>query len=364
MNEILLWFIKEEGVISLEPRLKEKLLKINNDIIDKHIKIYVDLKIPKSNHWFKAKVEVNAHELIIKEIIKTLDSDTFLLTKEIDDVFNKIVNFELYKNMKIYHIPDDLFIDETEWNLINTGVDLGQYPLFIGPHGSGKTTTAYALAKVRNWDFYRLNCGALSKPKSTLVGGMQLKDGNTSFLEAEFLKHYKSEKNTIILVDELSRIASQASNFTMTMFESFDSYIYVEELGERIYKGKNVTFVAAANFGFMYSDTRNLDEAFKDRFDPFIIDYLPEEKEIDCIVSKTNCLRAVAKQLVSLANLIRKNQDTLRTGISTRKLIGLAKYSTQGWDLKTIIDKLLINLFLNGSFDNREAVRKIINTKI
>jgi nitric oxide reductase NorQ protein len=230
----------------------------------------------------------------------------------------------------------------------------------IGPKGSGKTSTAYDLAKATKRNFFPINCGAIFKPKQTLVGTVQAKDGSTFLIDSEFMKHYTSTEPTLIFLDEISRIPQRAANYFMTILDRLQSYLYVEEKGERVYKGKDVCFIAAANFGYEYTDTRNVDGALMDRFIKFMIDYLPEEEEIKLLGERApKAQPGDIKSLVKNANICRTTEN-LRVGVSTRQLIDMSHYLEAGFSFREIIDEIFINLFFNGTMDERELVKKML----
>ena len=255
-------------------------------------------------------------------------------------------------------------MDPKLWDLIIGTIKLGKYPLFTGPSGCGKSVISREIAKAMGYDFYYLNCGLLLKPKQTLVGTIHAKDGTTYIVDSEFLRYFKSEKPTIILLDELSRIPSQGSHALMTITDREQSYIYVEELGERVYKGKNVIFIATANFGIQYVDTRRLDDALMNRFIPFHLSYLKEEDEIRLINMKIPDLkRSDVLSIVKSANLLRDNWDSVGKEVSHRNTIDMAGYLSIGFNHNEIIDNILVNLFVNGSDDRRDIVQQILDSK-
>ncbi len=224
------------------------------------------------------------------------------------------------------------------------------------------TVLSRGIAKALGYDYYYLNCGNLLKPKQTLVGTVQAREGSTYLVESEFLTKFRSDKPTIILLDELSRIPS--GNSLMTVTDREQSYIYVEELGERIYKGKDVIFIATANFGIQYVDTRKLDNALMNRFIPFHLNYLDEEDEFKLINMKVPGLKASdINGLIRSANLLRENWESLGQEISHRHTIDMAAYMSIGFTYAEVVENILVNLFVNGSDDRREQVEQILNSK-
>lgn len=269
------------------------------------------------------------------------------------------------RTRSITAIPDGIFVDQTLWDFVVATIELGRYPLLTGATGTGKSEISKSIAAAKGWDFYPINCGTLLKPKSSLVGTVKADGGSTSLVESEFLRHFRSERPTIIFLDELSRIPSQAANYMMTMTDRSQSYVYVEELAQRIYKGKDVVFVAAANFGMQYVDTRKMDNALMNRFVPFHLDYLREKEEIELIMGRTKGAKhSEVKKLVECANLLRKNYDALGQEVSHRHMIDMAAYLTLGFGYGEIINNVLVNIFVNGNDDRRDQVEQILNGKL
>lgn len=324
---------------------------VNNNKIDLGYKylVYVDETIENI---------ISIEEIIPKNRwIKEELSSILLYNKNILDNRNKNVR-------EILTIPNDIIMNQTQWEFIISTIQLKKYPLFTGPSGCGKSVTARGIANAMNYDYYYLNCGALFKPKQTLVGSVQAKDGSTFLVNSEFMAYFQSDKPTIILLDELSRIPSQAANYFMTITDREQSYIYVEELGKRIYKGKDVIFIATANFGIQYVDTRKLDNALMNRFIPFHLNYLPPEEELKLINMKIDRLNQ--KDLILLikhANILRNNFEVLGQEISHRHTIDMAGYLKMGFSYKEILNNIFINLFVNGNDDKRDIVEQLLNAK-
>lgn len=355
-------FYTDRGAL-LDPRMKTNFPEYSKDPL-----LFSDeIQKPLENKWLKVEVENG----VITAILKTESIENLIPSSEINELINtnrKIMTAEQSKKVASkFQLPNELFISEMNWNLINATLDLKKYPLLIGPKGCGKTQTAYSIAKARGMKFYPINCGSIFKPKQTLVGQMQAKDGTTFLQHSEFMANFQddSEEGVLIFLDEISRIPPAAANYFMTILDRIQSYIYVEEEGRQIHKGKNVIFIAAANFGYEYSDTRNLDGALIDRFMKFLIDYLPEQEEVRLITQRvpTANTKDIAR-LVKYATTFRENAEKLRVAVSTRQLIDMSEYLPLGYDVKTIFDNIFENLFVNGSMDERDTIRKMIDASM
>lgn len=322
------------------------------------------LELPIRDSWVLIDYDTITYEV---KILETRNITSFVDSDEITNIIKENKNNEILKITTVktkYKMPDDLVLNEDTWSLLNATLDMKMYPLLLGAKGTGKTKTAMSIANARGMNFFPINCGSLFKPKQTLVGQLQVKDGATYFAEAEFLKHFTNDgdKPTLIFLNEISRIPPSAANYLMGVLDRMQGYIYIEEEGRRVYKGKNVFFIADANFGFEYSDTRNLDGAFMDRFIKFIIEVLPMDKEIQLIKKRVpDADEGDIAELVKSAIRFRKQEEKLRTSISTRQLIDMAQFLAAGFPLLMIWENVFKNLFLNGSTDEREAAQQIMD---
>lgn len=284
------------------------------------------------------------------------------LIKQLLD-YNKIIAAKNPNMRKTNEIPNDLSIKQIIWDLAVATIEIEEYPLFLGPKGSGKTSTVIALGKYMGYEVFPVNCATLFKPKSALVGNIHAKDGNTFMIESEFLKYFTSDKKILIFLNELSRIPSAASNYMMAMLDRIQSYLPVEDEARRVYKGENVLFIADANIGIEYTDARTSDGAFLDRFVKYILGYLSEEEEIKILMQRVpNANPAIVKKLVNLANLCRSQVDTLMVSASARQLISMSKLSSKGFTFNEIKEHVFKNIFIVNNTSDTEAIDKIFDS--
>jgi nitric oxide reductase NorQ protein len=269
----------------------------------------------------------------------------------------------LAKNNKIPPIPSTLFIRQTTWNLMSISVNKGKYPLLLGPKGCGKTEAAESLALALGYDFRPFNLGAAFKPKQFFAGMLHANEKGTEFLYSDFLTAFQADKPTLIFLDEATRLPQAASNYLMSMLDRKQNYVYVEELGKRIYKSDQVHFIAAANVGMQYTDTRTIDGALWDRLIKLSIDYLKPEEEFKLIATKVpNVPHSSLERLIKWANICRQKEadGELTTGVSTRQVIDMADFLSAGMTLEEIYSEVFLYLFVNGQQDERANVKAYI----
>jgi MoxR-like ATPase len=319
-----------------------------------------EVPLPTHDAYLLCKVNTETHKAEELLEVKPDLTSWFIgdnIFKDIRVANDAAITQTVPNRIAVFPKPDDLFVREADWQFATSTLQLGKYPLFLGPKGCGKTKFANSLATATQMEFIKINCGTLFKPKQALVGTVQADNGSTKLMHSKFLRAFESDKPTLIFLDELSRIPSSASNSLMTILDREQSYIYVEDEARDAVKGNQVLFNAAANFGFEYTDTRNQDGAFLDRFIKIVLRYLePDEEEEMVHKFSPKAKRSDIKLLVQAANICRNQEQVLRVGVSSRQLIDMADYLGLGYSLKEVIDNIFVNLFYNGTQDNTKTV--------
>lgn len=258
---------------------------------------------------------------------------------------------------------DTIEIEKSLWNQITGCVQLDKYPLVLGPKGCGKSIAAQAVAQALGMEYYGFNMGQAFKPKKMFVGGLAADaEKGTYFVPSEFYTAFTNKKPTLIFLDEITRVPAQAANYLMTILDRRQSYIYNEDEGERVLRGKDVRFIAAGNIGMQYTDTRTQDGAFMDRFIKIQLKYLPEAKEVAFLNKKfPYAEKADLEKLVRAANIVRKAEEnqSISTSISTRQLEDIAAFLQAGFKYEHT-QEIFLNNFVNGNIDERSEVRNLL----
>ncbi len=332
--------------------------------IDKYFQATVFKKEEGEKGYFtkevlKARVTPSPKDI---EEAKARVAKSFSKIKDLEEEAKKLKARSFKDDNEIPPVPKDLFISDKVWDLAAASLKLDKYTILLGPKGCGKTETAKQLAIACNHKYVSFNMGAAFKPKQMFAGMLQAENGNTIFVNSEFLTAFQATEPTLIFLDEITRTPQVATNYLMTILDRNQSYIYIEELGKRVYKGEGVRFISAGNVGSQYTDTRTLDGAFWDRFIKLPIDYLPkaeEEKLVCARAPKAN--KTHVKILIDRANKCRaaEKAGSITSGISTRQLIDMANYLEIGFSIEDVFENIFLNNFINGNTNEIDEVKQI-----
>ena len=265
--------------------------------------------------------------------------------------------------------PKGLMMTELKWKYLIRGAVRGKNIMMTGPAGCGKTMAAKAVVNSLDRPDFYFNLGATQDPRATLIGNVQFNKSQGTYLaESLFVKAIQTP-NAVILLDELSRAHPDAWNILMTVLDSGQRYLRLDEQDNQatIKVAEGVTFIATANIGNEYTSTRVMDKALMDRFTIVEMDVLTEDEEntllnymfphVDSVV-----LGNVAK----IASLTRSeaNSDTARipSGISTRTTVELCGLLYDGFALDEASEVCIYPQYDNtGGVDSeRTFVKQIV----
>ena len=265
--------------------------------------------------------------------------------------------------------PKGLMMSELKWKyLIRSGVR-GKNIMMTGPAGCGKTMAAKSLVNALDRPDFYFNLGATQDPRATLIGNVQFQEGSGTYLaESLFVKAIQTP-NAVILLDELSRAHPDAWNILMTVLDSGQRYLRLDEQKDQatIKVAEGVTFIATANIGNEYTSTRVMDKALMDRFTIVEMDVLNEEEENSLLnYMFPNVDTTLLGNVAKIASLTRteSSSDTARipSGISTRTTVELCGLLYDGFSLEEASEVSIYPQYDNtGGVDSeRTFVKQIV----
>ena len=265
--------------------------------------------------------------------------------------------------------PKGLMMSELKWKYLIRSAVRGKNIMMTGPAGCGKTMAAKSVVNSLDRPDFYFNLGATQDPRATLIGNVQFKEGSGTYLsESLFVKAIQTP-NAVILLDELSRAHPDAWNILMTVLDSGQRYLRLDEQDEQatIKVAEGVTFIATANIGNEYTSTRVMDKALMDRFTIVEMDVLSEDEENELLTYMfPNVDSVVISNVAKIAALTRNesSSDTARipSGISTRTTVELCGLLYDGFNLQESAEVSIYPQYDNtGGVDSeRTFVKQIV----
>lgn len=199
--------------------------------------------------------------------------------------------------------PELRKLDEEEY-----GIKAPRGFLFYGPPGCGKTFIAQAIAAEAQLPMYKLD---VSKAGSRFVNQTAVNIQSAFDLLAQ--KVEKTKKPCILFMDEVDSLAIKRSDSDMSSGENLKATTTLLKLVEQA-RDKGIIVIAATNKYDM------LDDAFKARFDGQIFFGLPDDKQIESLLTASLSKRKKGLKLAQDKEQINALVNDLR-GYSNRSIV-------------------------------------------
>ena len=269
--------------------------------------------------------------------------------------------------------PNGLVMKELKWKYLVRGAVRGKNILMTGPAGCGKTMAAKSVVNALDRPDFYFNLGATQDPRSTLIGNTHFdKKKGTYFSESLFVTAIKTP-NAVILLDELSRAHPDAWNILMTVLDSGQRYLRLDEAdgAETVEVAEGVTFIATANIGNEYTSTRVMDKALMDRFTIVEMDVLTDEEEHGLLTYMFphvdgELLKAVAEISHLTRTESKSDAGKITSGISTRTSVEMAGLMFDGFGLDEAAEVTIYPQFSDdGGVDSeRTFIKQLVQKYI
>ena len=265
--------------------------------------------------------------------------------------------------------PETLFCQDLTWKFICRSVMRGKNILLTGPTGTGKSQTAFAVAKAMDREIFYINLGATQDPRGALIGNTHFsKEAGTYFNESAFVKAIQVPNN-IILLDEVSRAHPEAHNILMTVLDPNQRYLRLDEAVNTptVKVAEGVSFIGTANIGSEYTATRVMDRALIDRFTICEIPFLTATEESALIKQLYPGLNK--KVVMSLAEIasqtrteVKSDNARIQTPLSTRSVLEMAGLMEDGFTLQETAEVNIYPLYSNdgGMQSERTYVKQLV----
>jgi len=265
--------------------------------------------------------------------------------------------------MDKYPVPtvakDNFYVKPELWKSLLFNLHQGYNTMLVGESGTGKTELTMKIAALMGKAIDIFDMGAKQDPIASLVGVHRF-EGKSIFDRASFT--HAIERDGIIVLDEISRAPMNTNNILFPVLDSrreLTMDIASSKL-RSIKVNPGCRFIATANEGYRYTGTNVIDQALKERFQILVIDYMPNDIEVDLLMKRTGVSKTDAKVIVKTSSTIRSlaAKDELNNSVSVRHSLYAADMVAGGFNLVTAMESAFLPMYV--AEEERKKVKDLL----
>jgi len=308
--------LNENGLYALEMQVRRIEADATSSVDETAISAQVNKLIADTFAPFKQAVEAAGAETIVAD----LSGVHVVESRNMSDVFGinvwdsrlREMTVDIWNHPNAPAVDDDFIWSEDILRHLYLAQKHGLNLWFGGAKGTGKSTVAEQFAARTGRNFVRIN---FHKHTSTeeYLGATGAVNGDTVFQPKDFLMAYTAP-STVILLDELTNadageLAPLNGFLEPKAKVSFNGALHTKAQGVLVFVADN-TFGNGDDSG-RHQGTRPMNSALIDRFDSVIkFDYLPIEKEVEAVVSRTGVKETIARHVLEAVHVARQKVHT------------------------------------------------------
>jgi cobaltochelatase CobS len=311
---------KSSAVANLVVDLKKKVKAleanstsgVDGDAVRNQVaKLIADAFVPFKQAVDDAGAQAVLADMTSAHVVETKTISEVFGVKVVDSRF-KEMTVDLWNHPNAPAIDPDFIWSEEILRHLYLSQKHGLNLWFGGAKGTGKSTVAEQFCARTGRNYVRIN---FHKHTSTeeYIGATGAKGGDTVFEPKDFLMGYTCP-STVILLDELTNadageLAPLNGFLEPKAKVSFNGVLQTKAQGVLVFVADN-TYGNGDDTG-RHQGTRPRNSALIDRFDAVIkFNYLPIDKEIKAVVSRTGVKESIARHVLEAINVARQKVET------------------------------------------------------
>lgn len=311
---------KSSAVANLVVDLKKKVKAleanstsgVDGDAVRNQVaKLIADAFVPFKQAVDDAGAQAVLADMTSAHVVETKTIAEVFGVKVVDSRF-KEMTVDVWNHPNAPAIDPDFIWTEGILRYLHLSQKHGLNLWFGGAKGTGKSSVAEQFCARTGRNYVRIN---FHKHTSTeeYIGATGAKGGDTVFQPKDFLMGYTCP-STVILLDELTNadageLAPLNGFLEPKAKVSFNGVLTQKAQGVLVFVADN-TYGNGDDTG-RHQGTRPMNSALIDRFDSVVpFDYLPIDKEIQAVVSRTGVKETIARHVLEAIHVARQKVET------------------------------------------------------